>query len=148
MEAKVLLNHWNTVRDGLLDALGKINNAQLDFRPRDGLWSLRETVVHIAGTEQGWLRFYTANKWHENEPQAENYPTIESLTRLLEKEHTETGMQFSGNIESLLAKECLLPWGSKCTMEWAVWHVIEHEIHHRGEIYLMLGLMDIEAPDV
>jgi hypothetical protein len=26
--------------------------------------------------------------------------------------------------------------------------VQEHEIHHRGEIYLMLGLMGMEAPDV
>ena len=23
-----------------------------------------------------------------------------------------------------------------------------HEIHHRGEIYLMLGLMGMEAPDI
>ena len=26
--------------------------------------------------------------------------------------------------------------------------VQEHEVHHRGEIYLMLGLMGMEAPDV
>jgi len=26
--------------------------------------------------------------------------------------------------------------------------VLEHEIHHRGEIFLMLGLMDMEAPDI
>jgi uncharacterized damage-inducible protein DinB len=26
--------------------------------------------------------------------------------------------------------------------------VQQHEIHHRGEIYLMLGLMGMQAPDV
>jgi uncharacterized damage-inducible protein DinB len=26
--------------------------------------------------------------------------------------------------------------------------VQQHEVHHRGEIYLMLGLMGMEAPDV
>ncbi|MBE0697809.1 MAG: hypothetical protein IH586_12880 [Anaerolineaceae bacterium] len=27
-------------------------------------------------------------------------------------------------------------------------HVLEHEIHHRGEVILMLGLLGIEVPDV
>jgi len=33
-------------------------------------------------------------------------------------------------------------------IEEVVWHVLEHEIHQRGEIYLMLSLQGIEAPDV
>jgi uncharacterized damage-inducible protein DinB len=148
MNANELLGYWNTVRAGLMDAMGKINDSQLDFKPREGLWSLRETVVHIAGTEPGWLRFYTANKWHEGQPQAADYPTIKSIKALLDQEHAETETQFSQDVDRKFEQECTLPWGGKCTMEWAVWHVIEHEIHHRGEIYLMLGLMGIEAPDV
>jgi uncharacterized damage-inducible protein DinB len=49
MNAKELFGHWNEVRNGLLAALDKLTDAQLDFKPREGLWSLRETVVHIAG---------------------------------------------------------------------------------------------------
>jgi uncharacterized damage-inducible protein DinB len=40
------------------------------------------------------------------------------------------------------------PWGAEVTLRWVIWHVLEHEIHHRGEIYLMLGMMGLEAPDV
>jgi uncharacterized damage-inducible protein DinB len=148
MKAQELFKHWNEVRIGLLAALDKITDAQLDFRPREGLWSLRETVVHIAGTEDGWLRYYTANHWHENPPQAVNYPTVDALKALLAKEHAVTETQFLGNAEAALEQVCSLPWGVQVPMEWAVWHVIEHEIHHRGEIYLMLGLMGLEAPDV
>jgi uncharacterized damage-inducible protein DinB len=148
MESLELFNRWTEVRNGLLAALDKINDEQINFTPRTGLWSLRETVVHIAGTEEGWLRCYTANQWHENPPQAVDYPTIESLKALLAKEHAVTESQFSKAIDATLEQICSLPWGSKCTMDWAVWHVLEHEIHHRGEIFLMLGLMGIEAPDV
>jgi uncharacterized damage-inducible protein DinB len=148
MNSQELFMHWNEVRSGLLAALEKINDEQLNYIPRPGLWSLRETVVHIAGTEDGWLRCYTANRWHVNPPQAVDYPTIESLKGLLEKEHAVTEAQFSEGMEKTLAQNCTLPWGGICTMDWAVWHVIEHEIHHRGEIFLMLGLMGIEAPDV
>lgn len=148
MNSQALFRHWNEVRSGLLAAMDNINDKQLDFTPRAGLWSLRETVVHIAGTEAGWLRCYTANRLHENPPKAEDYPTVESLKVLLAKEHSVTEAQFSEAMDTTLAQICTLPWGGTCTMDWAVWHVIEHEIHHRGEIYLMLGLLGIEAPDV
>ena len=148
MDVKELFGYWNEVRTGLLAALDKLNDAQLDFTPRQGMWSLRETIVHIAGTEDGWLRYYTANRWHENPPQAADYPTIFALKALLAQQHAVTETQFAANAEATLAQTCPLPWGAQTTMGWAVWHVLEHEIHHRGEVFLMLGLMGIEAPDV
>ena len=148
MDAKELFGHWNEVRSGLLAALDKITDAQLDFAPREGLWSLRETVVHIAGTEDGWLRHFTANRWHEHAPQAADFPTINTLKELLAQQHAITEAQFAIDADETLAQVCQLPYGAQETMGWAVWHVLEHEIHHRGEIFLMLGLMGIEAPDV
>jgi uncharacterized damage-inducible protein DinB len=148
MNAKELFGHWTEVRAGLLAALDKLTDAQLDFKPAPNLWSLREVVVHVAGTEDGWLRHYTANRWHENAPQAADYPTIASLKELLAQQHAITEAQFAGDADAALAQECSLPWGAQTTMGWAVWHVLEHEIHHRGEVFLMLGLMGMEAPDV
>jgi uncharacterized damage-inducible protein DinB len=144
MNASELFGHWNEVRNGLLAALDKLTETQLDFTPRDGLRSLRETVVHIADTEDGWLR----NRWHENPPQPADYPTVASLKALLAQQHAITEAQFAENAEAAMAHVCLLPWGARVSMGWVVWHVLEHEIHHRGEVYLMLGLMGIEAPDV
>jgi uncharacterized damage-inducible protein DinB len=148
MNAQQLIARWNDVRDGLLEALDKLTDAHLDFTPREGMWSLRETVVHIAGTEEGWLRCYTANRWHENAPQGADYPTVASLKDLLAREHAVTEAQFADDADAALAQVCTLPWGGQVSMGWAVWHVIEHEIHHRGEVFLMLGLLGIEAPDV
>lgn len=150
MDADTLFNNWKQVRQGLYDALDKLTDAQLDFVPRPGLWSLRETVCHIAGTEDGWLRYYTANRWHaeEAQPHAQNYPTVASLKALLEKTHQETEDQFKVAKDMLMNVRVQLPWGAMTTMGWAVWHVLEHEIHHRGEVFLMLGLQGIEAPDV
>lgn len=148
MDGHELLLHWTEVRNGLYSSLDKFNNNQLDFRPREGLWSVREVAVHIAGTEDGWLRYYTMNRWHDSPPNPTDYPTIESIKNLLGKTHSVTEAQFSEDMEVKLHQNCDLPWGAKVPMQWAVWHVLEHEIHHRGEIYLMLGLLGMEAPDV
>jgi uncharacterized damage-inducible protein DinB len=40
------------------------------------------------------------------------------------------------------------PWGEKLASDWTILHVLEHEVHHRGEIYLMLGLLGVDAPDI
>lgn len=148
MNAKEIFSHWDDVRNGLLEALDLLSEEQLDFKPRENLWSLRETVVHLAGTEDGWLRYYGANRWHENAPQAGDYPTREALKTLLAQVHAVTQQQFAQDPDALLEQVCPLPWGGQVSMGWIVWHVLEHEIHHRGEVYLMLGLMGMEAPDV
>lgn len=31
---------------------------------------------------------------------------------------------------------------------WVVWHVLEHDLHHGGEISLILGMHGLQAPDV
>ena len=40
MNANELFAHWAEVRKGLAQALDKLSDAQLDFVPRQGLWSL------------------------------------------------------------------------------------------------------------
>ena len=150
MNAKSLFHYWSQVRQGLFEALDKLTDAQLDFVPHPGLWSLRETVCHIAGTEDGWLRYYAANRWHEEEaqPHPQDYPTVADLKALLTKVHQETEAQFAQDADASMERVVQLPWGSQTTLGWVVWHVLEHEIHHRGEIFLMLGMQGIEAPDV
>jgi uncharacterized damage-inducible protein DinB len=50
--------------------------------------------------------------------------------------------------ESDLARIIEAPWGEKFHLGWILWHVIEHEIHHRGELSLILGLLGREGLDV
>ena len=40
------------------------------------------------------------------------------------------------------------PGGEQLRLGWVIWHVIEHEIHHRGELSLILGLLGHEGLDV
>ncbi len=53
MNANEVFGQWATVREGLLSALDQLSDAQLDFVPREGLWSLGTVARHIAGAEEG-----------------------------------------------------------------------------------------------
>jgi uncharacterized damage-inducible protein DinB len=146
-----IYNHWRNVRAGLFEALDKLSDAQLDFKAGEGLWSLKETACHIAGAEEGWFRYIVTHEikgWEEADFKATDYPTVVSIKRLLSEVHERTESFLFPAGDSIQSQSVQLPWGSQTTVGWVVWHVLEHEIHHRGEIYLMLGLMGIEAPDV
>ena len=46
----------------------------------------------------------------------------------------------------MLAAKCATPEGTRLTTWKWLRMMPEHEIHHRGQIYTMLGLLDVPAP--
>jgi uncharacterized damage-inducible protein DinB len=34
------------------------------------------------------------------------------------------------------------------TRQWIIWHLIEHDLHHGGEISLTMGMFGLAAPDL
>jgi hypothetical protein len=79
---------------------------------------------------------------------AGDYATVESIRTLLAGVHSRTEAYLATVDVVDLERIIDAPWNEAIPLRWIVWHVLEHEIHHRGEIYLMLGLMGMEAPDV
>ena len=92
MNAKELFGHWAEVRDGLFQALDKLTDDQLDFVPREGLWSLGTVAHHIANAEEGWFRYAVTRELNEwpAEYAAKDYPTVESIKALLSEVHART----------------------------------------------------------
>lgn len=151
MNSITLFKRWNGIRSGLLEGLDLLSDQQLDFRPREGLWSLRETAIHVASAEEGWFHYEVTRElpgWEAADFQAGDYPTREQIKQLLVEVHARVVARFAECSDEELSQPLQLSWGGSMTLEDVIWHVIEHEIHHRGEIYLMLGLLGMEAPDV
>jgi len=149
VNAAELFSHWGTVRRGLLRALEEVSDEQLGFVPREGLWSLGTVARHIAEAEEGWFRHIVTGEW-ANWPEFEDkdYPTVDSIKQVLTSVHQRTERYLATIDVADLERIIHTPWDEDIPLRWIVWHVLEHEIHHRGEIYLMLGLMGMKAPDV
>jgi uncharacterized damage-inducible protein DinB len=149
MNAAEMFGHWQSVRRDLLRALDMLADEQLGFVPREGLWSLGTVACHIAEAEEGWFRYVVTRElgaWPEFA--AGDYATVESIRTLLAGVHSRTEAYLATVDVVDLERIIDAPWNEAIPLRWIVWHVLEHEVHHRGEIYLMLGLMGMEAPDV
>ncbi|MBN1965722.1 MAG: DinB family protein [Anaerolineae bacterium] len=149
MNARTHFKHWDIVREDLIDAIDRLSEEHLDFVPVAGLWSLGTVLRHIANAEEGWFRYVVERQYNEWPPDytAEDYPTIASVKALLAETHARTDAYLEALDEADL--DTRIPTsGGDTSIRWVIWHVIEHEIHHRGEVFLMLGMLGIAAPDI
>lgn len=150
MKLDEYFGHWEQVRDDLLSTLEKFTAEDLDYKPYEDAWTVRETSLHIADAKDGWLRYIVRREIDDwpPEPDLEAYPHVESLKQTLYEVHAQT-VAFLNTLEiEDLSHQIDAPWGAQFELGWIFWHVLEHEIHHRGELSLILGLLGREGLDV
>ncbi|MGB2896833.1 MAG: DinB family protein [Anaerolineales bacterium] len=150
MNLSRMFYHWRQVRSDLLATMDKFSDDELTFVPFNASRAVGQIMLHIAGAEEGWFRYVIGRGYDEWPPEYSlaDYPDIGSIKALLTKVHTRTEAYL--DTQDLADLECMIdaPWGKSIPLGWIIWHVLEHEIHHRGELSLILGLLGREGLDV
>lgn len=149
MKLNEVFSLWDHVHDDLLGTLDKFSDAELAFRPFPSSWSVGQIALHIADCSNGWFcsALDSATQWPPDISK-EEHTTVAAIKATLD----ETHVMVKGYLEPLttedLTRPVHMPWGEEFTLGWVIWHVLEHEIHHRGELSLILGMLGREGVDV
>ena len=143
MKPSDLFSHWSVIRLGLLEVIGRFDEEQLAYCPFEGSWSVAEIVLHIAEAEEGWFRYGVTRELEEwpSHLTVGNYATREAILGALAEVHGRTWAHLDSLSEVDLEQVIDTPWGESLSLGWIIWHVLEHEVHHRGELSLILGLL-------
>lgn len=113
MKANTLLQWWDRVRSGLIDTIDKFHDADLDFAPFNGAYSVRQLVLHIAQEEYGEVQLGISRQITEFPPAypVDSYPTVAAAKALLADVHEGT-THFVGSVtDAQLAEEVEAGWG-------------------------------------
>ncbi|MEZ4864219.1 MAG: DinB family protein [Caldilineaceae bacterium] len=147
MDLLYLQTHWALVRTGLVETISKFNDAELDFKPFPTFWSVRQLMLHIAQEELGEFNYGITQTLMEFPPDYPPvaYPTVESILALLESVHAPIHAYVENLEEAELGRTITTPWGASYTLLDMLGHLIEHEIHHRAELSLILGMLGREG---
>jgi uncharacterized damage-inducible protein DinB len=150
MKPSDLFSHWKQIRAGLVETIDKYDIDQLSYVPFAGSWSAAEIMLHIADAEDGWFRHVVTGELDEwpSHYTVENYPTPAAIKRALADVHRHTEIYLDSLSEADLEQKIETPWGKPILLRWIIWHVLEHEVHHRGELSLILGILGKEGLDV
>jgi len=141
MKPRRIFAHWKQVREDLFATIDKFEQDELTHVPFEDSWPVGRIMLHIADAEEGWFRYVVARELDEwpDQYNLENYPTVEEIKSALTDVHSATEAYLEALEEEDLEREVEAPWGEMFRLGWIIWHVLEHEIHHRGELSFHSG---------
>jgi uncharacterized damage-inducible protein DinB len=137
-----IFSHWDQVRADLISMIDRFEDAELRYEPFPSSWTVGKILLHIAAAEEGWFQ-YVVRKEYDQWPaefEFQEYPTKELIKEKLYEVHYRTKEFLSSLVLEDLDRLIDFPWGGNGRLGWIIWHVLEHEIHHRGELSLILGI--------
>jgi len=149
MPLKKLINYWQQVRAGTLATIDKFTDEDLSFTPFEDSWNVAQIMLHIAQEELGEVKYgleQSLTDWPD-EFLFEEYAKIDTITNLFDEVHAGTEQYISSVQVEDLQREIITPWSQTVHIEDMLLHTIEHEIHHRGELSLILGLLGRKGLD-
>lgn len=144
---KELVSYLERIRTRTRGVIDCIPPAQIEWRPTEGRFSFGDLVRHIAVIERHMYAEAVAGRPScysgESITLANGY---DNVLAFMDRLHVESIVIFSSLSDEDLIHKCLTPTGAQVTVWKWLRAMTEHEVHHRGQIYLMLGILGIDVP--
>jgi uncharacterized damage-inducible protein DinB len=141
------LEYWEKVRGRTRRVVDRIPAEKLEWTWRKGKFTLGDLVRHLAGIER-WMFAENARRLPSRYPGhaeelAKGWPAVRDY---FERLHADSMEIFRGLSDADLTEKCVTPGGAAISIGKWLRLMTEHEIHHRGQIYLQLSMLDVETP--
>jgi uncharacterized damage-inducible protein DinB len=138
-----MLDDMTTARKLILRRCDELTPAQLNDPVYAGTWSILQNLQHLAWAEAWMLA------WIQKRPgilPAEGRPPLPPLElaairTALDEAHAAVIAFVKGHREEVLKESCQYSKQGEQTVGGVLFHLIEHEIHHRAFIMNKLGVL-------
>jgi uncharacterized damage-inducible protein DinB len=147
IDLRTFLAYYERIRQRTSNVVRLVPADQLEWAPASGKFTLGDTIRHIATIER-YMYAETIQGRSSCYPGcgrelAEGHPaTLAYFDRL----HAESMTIFNTLTDADLQRKCLTPGDEPITTWKWLRAMVEHEVHHRGQLYLMLGMLGIPTP--
>jgi uncharacterized damage-inducible protein DinB len=148
-ELDEFLAHFEKIRQRTRRLADCIPADRIDWAYKPGAFTLGDLVRHIAVTE----RYIWAETVHRRQSAYTTHGREladgkDAVLAFMDRLHGESMTLFRALTPGMLADKCATPEGAKLTTWKWLRMMPEHEIHHRGQLYTMLGMIDVPVPSL
>lgn len=152
MQVFDIYQHWETdLRPFTINALRRMSPQQLHWKPEGWHSSAFELAEHMVNVEWVWVYRNALKRapW-EARWQKGQFADLDSLLAYWSDIHKATIDWLRESPVTELSRKLPMPYAHApwATMSWLVYHVMEHEIHHRGQIFMLLRMQGVEPPEI
>ena len=141
------LQYFGNVRERTMRVARCVPEDKIDGSYSPGKFTLGDLLRHVAVTErhlfaeniQGHVSRYTSHGKEFADGRA-------AILELMERLHAESMDIFSQLSDESLQEKCVNVGGMEIVRWKWMRSMVEHEIHHRGQVYLYLGILGVPTP--
>jgi uncharacterized damage-inducible protein DinB len=153
----VIYASWRGYQEKLRDCIAPLTDAQLVLQPAAQMWPLSQIVQHIIAVRAGWFSGTLQEKdeamdaymwWGQRDSPARS---AAELARGLD----ETWAFIEARLQRWTPADCAMTFPDEMdgqvvevSRSWVIYHVLEHDLHHGGEVSLILGMHGLPTPDL
>jgi uncharacterized damage-inducible protein DinB len=143
------LDYYKRIRHRTMEVVALVPEDQVEWSYASGKFSFGDIIRHIATIE----RFMYAENML-NRPSsyagcgvevAKGYPGI---IRFMDDLHQESLSIFASLTPGDLQSKCNTPGGATITKWKWLRAMVEHEVHHRGQLFVYLGLIGVKSKPI
>ena len=143
------LRHFERVRERTRRVAACIPADQVEWSYKAGAFTLGDLARHIAVTE----RLIWAETVHHRPVAYVSHGSEladgrDAVLAFMDRLHDESMAQFRALTPAMLEQKCVTPAGAPLTTWKWLRMMPEHEIHHRGQLYTMLGMLNVPTPPI
>ncbi|MBV9690671.1 MAG: DUF664 domain-containing protein [Ktedonobacteraceae bacterium] len=148
---------WDTYQHHLVQAVAPLSAEQLALRAAPHLRSVGMLATHIISARVGWFHMVMgegnsdvaslANWERANQPVRSAAELVNGLEQSWQVIQDALAQWRTADLEYIFQGT----WQGQeysFSRQWIIWHVIEHDLHHGGELSFSLGMYGIAAIDI
>jgi uncharacterized damage-inducible protein DinB len=141
------LKYWESVRERTRRVVQCIPPDNIEWSHAPDAFTLGDLVRHLGAIER-----YMYAETVKGRPSA--YPGCkrdlaegyDAVVNYLDDRHAESVEIFRTLTDADLKGKCITPAGTQITTWKWLRAMVEHEAHHRGQLYMMLGILGVDTP--
>jgi uncharacterized damage-inducible protein DinB len=141
------LKYFANIRERTMRLAHCIPPDRIDCAYAPGKFTLGDLLRHLAVTERYMFAENVQNRISRYTSHGPEFAAdYDSIIELMKRLHAESLAIFAKLTDEDLQRKCKTPGGADIqTAKW-LRAMVEHEVHHRGQIYLYLGILGVPTP--
>jgi uncharacterized damage-inducible protein DinB len=145
-ETESLVKNWNRVHRQTARVLAAAPNDKLDWKPGDNMFTLRELITHIPEAEAEIVSLALSGNMQKVTLDLAGASVAEIVVKFDSSHDRLVAEVAKLSLDQL--NEKVEAFGSVMRRVVLLRALIEHEIHHRGQLFAYLRLAGIEPPSL
>ncbi len=152
MEIKTVqsfLEYYGKIRERTNRIIEVVPPEHIDFSYKPGKFTIGDQIRHIAAIERYMYGETIAGRRSAYPGCGKDLADVhENTVQFFNEMHRQTLEIIEGLSDEDLTRKSLTPANSEISVWKWLRAMIEHEIHHRAELYIYLNLLDVKTPQI